>query len=94
MGNNWFATCYIVFYLFTPALNRFLSVLDKALHLYIIILMTFLGTMISFIPGQGLLHPSNFYYFVTAYFISSYIKRYDPPIFKNAVHSSLQDFQK
>ena len=84
MGNNWFATCYIVFYLFTPALNKLVAVIDRRMHLYLVFLITFLGTVVSFIPGQGLLHPSNFYHFVTAYFIASYIKMYSPRIFDSA----------
>lgn len=87
MGNNWFATCYIVFYLFTPALNRLVASIDRRLHLYLVFLMAFLGTVVSFVPGQGLLHPSNFYHFVTAYCIASYIKLYDPKIFDNAARN-------
>lgn len=87
MGNNWFATCYIVFYLFTPALNRLVASIDRRLHLYLVFLMAFLGTVVSFVPGQGLLHPSNFYHFVTAYCIASYIKLYDPKIFDNATRN-------
>lgn len=89
MGNNWFATCYIVFYLFLPVLNKLLSVMDKKLHLYTVILMTVIGTIISFVPGQGILHPTNFYYFVTAYFVSSYIKKYDPPVLQNSLRNIL-----
>ena len=87
MGNTWFATCYIVFYLFTPALNKLVAVIDRRMHLYLVFLMTVLGTVVSFIPGQGLLHPSNFYYFVTAYFIASYIRLYDPPVFGSAARN-------
>ena len=83
MGNNWFATCYIVFYLFLPVLNNLLSTIEKKMHLYLIVLMSVLGTIASFIPGQGLLHPCNFYHFINAYFIAGYIKKYDPPIFSN-----------
>lgn len=63
--------------------------MDKKLHLYTVILMTVIGTIISFVPGQGILHPTNLYYFVTAYFVSSYIKKYDPPVLQNSLRNIL-----
>lgn len=92
MGNNWFATCYIVFCLFIPILNDLTSVIERKKHFYLIAVMAILGTVVSFVPGQGMLHPSNLYYFITAYFIASYIKKYNPPIFNNSVKNILIGF--
>lgn len=92
MGNNWFATCYIVFYLFVPILNNLTSVLERKRHFYLIALMAILGTVVSFVPGQGMLHPSNLYYFITAYFIAGYIKKYDPPIFNSSARNIVIGF--
>ena len=83
LGNNWFASAYLLFYLFTPFLNEVLRVLDKTKHKNLIILMVIVGTVIYMIPNQGIFESNNLFYFILAYFIANYIKLYDPIILKN-----------
>lgn len=83
MANNWFATRYLVFYLFIPFLNKLLGIINKQEHLYLTILLVLFGTITKMIPGQGLLDPSNFYYFIMGYFVASYIRLYNPQIFNH-----------
>ena len=80
MGNNWFATCYILFYLFTPPLYILIDNLSRKEHLNLVLLMFVAGCCISMLPGQNVLHASRFYYFILGYFAASYIKKYDPPV--------------
>ena len=85
MGNNWFATCYLLFYLFTPPLYILINNIPRKTHLYLVALMTMVGTVISMIPGQNVLHASNLYYFFLGYFIASYIRKYNPQILNHIV---------
>lgn len=78
----WYATCYIVFYCFTPVLKKVLSILDQKLHFYLLVLMFVLGTVIKMIPTQRVLDPSNLYFFIFAYFMAAYIKHYKPSLFE------------
>ena len=38
LGNNWFASAYLLFYMFTPFLNEFLRILDQNSHKKLILL--------------------------------------------------------
>lgn len=88
MGNNWFATCYILFYLFTPPLYILQDNLDQKKHLYLVFLLIVAGNIISMIPGQNVLHASRLYYFISGYFIACYIRKYNPSI----LHHTLFNF--
>ena len=82
-GNNWFASAYLLFYLFTPFLNESLKVLDEKKHRYLIILMMVVGTIIYMIPGQGIFQSNNLFYFILGYYIANYIRLYNPKFLQN-----------
>lgn len=82
-GNNWFASTYLLFYMFTPFLNELNRVIDEKKHRYLIIVMALVGTVIYMVPGQGIFESNNLFYFILGYFIATYIKKYDPKILKN-----------
>lgn len=82
-GNNWFASAYLLFYLFTPFLNESLKALDEKKHRNLIVLMTIVGTIIYMIYGQGFFKEGNLYYFILGYYIASYIRLYDPKFLRN-----------
>lgn len=82
LGNNWFASTYILFYLFTPFLNESLKVLDEKKHKYLIILLFVVGTIVPMIPGQNIFQSNNLFYFILGYYIANYIRIYDPKILK------------
>lgn len=77
-GNNWFASAYLLFYMFTPFLNESLKVFDEKKHKSLIVLMIVVGTIIYMIYGQGFFKEGNLYYFILGYYISSYIRLYNP----------------
>lgn len=80
-GTNWFITCYIIFYLLSPLLNKLLNIITQKEHFFISVMMFVLGTVTKMIPTQRLLDPSNLYYFIMAFFIASYIRKYNPKFF-------------
>lgn len=82
-GNNWFASAYLLFYMFTPFLNESLKVFDEKKHKSLIVLMIVVGTIIYMIYGQGFFKEGNLYYFILGYYISSYIRLYNPKFLNN-----------
>ncbi|PWJ65601.1 Acyltransferase family protein [Fibrobacter sp. UWB15] len=83
LGNNWFASSYLVFFMFTPFLNESLKFLDRKKFRNLIILLTFWGTIVCMFPGQGIFQKNNLFYFIHGYYIANYIRIYDPIFLKN-----------
>lgn len=88
-GNNWFASAYLLFYLFTPFLNESLKVLDEKKHRYLILLMFIVGTVIAMIPGEKIFQSNNLFYFILGYYIANYIRIYEPKFLKNQKYNVL-----
>ena len=82
-GNNWFASAYLLFYMFTPFLNESLKVFDEKKHKSLIILMIVVGTVIYMIYGQRFFKEGNLFYFILGYYIASYIRLYNPKLLAN-----------
>lgn len=82
-NNNWYGTCYLVFYLFVPFLNNFIKKCDKNTHFKLCILTTILFTIVPMIPDQNVLNVVNLFIFFLGYFICSYVRFYSPEILKN-----------
>lgn len=82
-GNNWFATTYLVFYLFIPILNTTVKSLNQKKHLYLCLLLAILGTFVRMLPNQALFQETNIFFFILGYYIATYIKLYDPKLLKN-----------
>lgn len=91
-ANNWFATTYLIFYLFTPILNESLKALKQRNHKYLILLMTVLGNIIYMIPGQKAFQPNNLFNFILGYYIASYIRIYNPITLQNQKRNLLLSF--
>lgn len=79
-GNNWFATAYLVFYMFVPFLNSFRENLSKENHLKLIILMFVLACVVKQFPFQNFFQQDNLFLFILGYFVASYIRFYNPKI--------------
>lgn len=82
-ANNWFATAYILFYMFTPFLNGSLLSFNEKTHRYLIVLMVVVGTVIKMIPGQQIFQTGYLFYFIMGYYIASYIRIYNPAFLNN-----------
>ena len=85
LGNNWFASSYILFYLFSPFLSESLKVLDQKKHLYLVLLMIITGTVIYMIYGQEFIKEGYLFYFIMGFYIANYIRIYNPKIFSNQI---------
>ena len=69
----WFATTYVVLYIFSPYLNLFINGLDEKKHFKLILLLIILWSLIPMFttaaPGM-----SNLSWFMTLYIIAAYIR--------------------
>lgn len=77
-----FVSCFLLFYLLIPFLNRLINAIDSKLHRNLIILLLFIYTVLSIIPNFQI----SFNYiswFSVIYLISAYIRRYPSKIYKN-----------
>lgn len=74
-GNNWYMTCYLLFYLIHPSLNKLIKDMNKTKLLRCTLILSFLYIFMNFI------NPSSFFFsmlilWVTLYFVMAYIKFY------------------
>lgn len=76
---NGFASCFLVFYLLIPFLNILVRNMGQKMHLALVGLLLFLYTFLSTIPPFTV--TMNYVsWFVTLFFIASYMRLYDFPI--------------
>jgi hypothetical protein len=73
--SNGFAPCYLIFYLFIPFLNLLINKMDKKSHLYLIILLLFIYTILGDIPLIDV-RMNYVTWFCVLYIIGSYIRLY------------------
>ena len=81
-GNNWYITCYLLFYPLHRYLNRLIYGLSKRELLGCTLALGVLYLGITFIR-QGLLFTSNLVIWVAIYFLVAYIKLYMWGVFSN-----------
>lgn len=78
-----FTSCYILFWLTIPFLNKLIAVINKEMHQYLILLLLFVYTFMPFVPGAEVV--MNYVsWFVVLYFIASYVRLYPESIYKNS----------
>lgn len=76
-GNNWYLTCYILFYLCHTFLNTGIKQLNQRTMLKIILTMLVFYMGIGFIM-PGILYSSDLILWVITYFLVAYVKLYLP----------------
>lgn len=74
-GNNWYLTCYILFYPLHPILNKIIHSMGQKAHLAASTVMSFLYILCNFVWG-GVFFSSALMLWVTIYLIVAYIKLY------------------
>ena len=74
--NWWFASTYLVLYLFHPFLNRFLRKLDKQSFQKLLVLLILLWCLIPTFTFSSF-QSNDLLWFVTLYCIAGYIRLYD-----------------
>lgn len=77
-GNNWYMTCYLLFYLIHPALNRIIDQMNQKQLFRSAIVLAILYLGFNFIKGvkEGLFFTSDIIIWITIYFIVAYIQNY------------------
>lgn len=75
-----FTSCFFLFYLFIPFLNILIGHLNEKQHIRLILLSGFMYVVVGTIPKFRVL--MNYVsWFTVLYFISSYIRLYNKPVF-------------
>ncbi len=70
-----FTSCFILFWLFIPFLNKVIQNINKKMHLRLLALSLFIYSFLYFLPG---VHVSYNYvsWFIVLYFIASFLRLY------------------
>lgn len=75
LANNWYITCYLLFYPLHPVLNKIWSEMSQKVHLSTSVVLVFLYVLCNFV-SQSLFFFSNLILWIAIYFTTAYIKRY------------------
>ncbi len=83
----WFLSCYLITYLLSPFLNKFIEMMDRTTFKKLIMTLLICFSLIPFFTG-GMLYDidgQNVVIFVSFYFIGAYIRKYNlnNNLFKN-----------
>ena len=80
----WFASVYVVMYLFHPYLNKLINSLNKKEHLNLIFLGIFLFSLLSALTlGVYSYYANQLIQFFLFYIIGSFFRKYDLKLFNN-----------
>ena len=74
-GNNWYMTCYLLFYLIHPILNKLISEMSQKQLFRNTAALTILYIGFNFIKG-GLFFASGLILWITIYFVIAYMQQY------------------
>lgn len=74
-GNNWYVTCYLLFYPISPILNRVIDGMSKRQLLRSASALALLYIFLDFIKGDWFF-PSMLILWVTIYFVMAYLQKY------------------
>lgn len=82
LSSDHFVSCYLLFFLFIPFLNKLLEVLSRRQHAVIILLLLFAYTFLGSIPGVSV--PHNYLsWFSVIYLVGAYVRFYpDTPLIR------------
>jgi hypothetical protein len=81
-ANNWYITCYILFYAIHPFLNKIIYQSQQKVLFRCVLVLSFLYLVCSFIY-KGLFFNSELITWIAIYFIIAYMKLYLPEILNN-----------
>lgn len=81
-GLYWFATCYILIYLFSPFIKIIIDKFSKKDLKLMITLMVLVWSFITMIPGSKTFY-NEFIWLVVIYIIGAYMKKYNINILNN-----------
>lgn len=73
-NNNWYMTCYILFYLFHPIFNSVIKSMNQITHLRTTLFLTIVYIFINFVKSS--FFASEIMLWLTIYFIVAYMQNY------------------
>lgn len=78
VNNYWFIKMYIVVYLLSDIINKFINSLDRKSYKNVLILLFIIFSILSFLTGGKFFENNgyNFYNFIFLYMIGGYFRRY------------------
>lgn len=81
-GLYWFASCYVLIYIFAPFFRKIIENISKKNFKILLTVMIIIWGILSNIPGTKTFF-NEFIWLTVIYFIAAYIKKYDFNILKN-----------
>lgn len=82
-NNNWYITCYLLFYSIHPLINAAIERLDKKTHFYYAIVGGFLYLGIDYLIGQSHYYASTLVVWIVIYFSIAFVKKYYRDFFES-----------
>ena len=88
LDNYWFATVYLLLYIFSPYLNILINNLSrkeyKKLLITLLIIFSLIPTIFGFLVNgtEKLLYYNRFIWAIVIYFVGAYIRKFDIKLFK------------
>ena len=70
----WFATTYILMFIFSPFINRFIDTLNTKRHIYLVLIIGLMWTVIPTFTGQSL-KCNDLLWFFSLYVLASFIRK-------------------
>lgn len=77
-GNYWFICCYVIVYIFSDYINKFIGNLSKKEFKKLLLIMFFVLSIYVWISGMKILENTgySFYHFIFMYMIGAYLRLY------------------
>lgn len=76
VGENWFVSCYIIFFAFVPFINKFLGMIDKKIYEKFLIVAFGFYIFLPFLRMQTFMKEAPILLFVLVYAIGGYLRLY------------------
>lgn len=81
--NLWYATTFLLFYIFSPFLRILIRNLSRKQHFTLMIILLLMDSFLRYLPGQKLVPVDKVMHFFNLSVIITYIKIYNPSFFRN-----------
>lgn len=76
VGENWFVSCYIIFFAFVPFINKFLGMIDQKFYEKFLIVAFVFYIFLPFLRMQTFMKEAPILFFVLVYAIGGYLRLY------------------
>lgn len=90
-GENWFVSCYIIFFCFVPYLNGFLKSLDKNKYLLLLLMVFVFFVLLPIVKIKTYFNSAEIISFAFVYAIGGYIRLYFKDKINNEYHNKYRN---